>query len=77
MVQAKRYQEDAHRREAMTRLLEEVAKASEGKPWSNELLYALKDRLKAEENGQALVRKAAPEKKLPSDDSAPPRPSFA
>lgn len=56
MAQAKRYREDAHRREAMAHLLEEATKASEGKPWSNELLTALNERLKADEAERAKKR---------------------
>jgi uncharacterized protein YejL (UPF0352 family) len=80
MAQAKRYREDAHRREAMARLLEEVAKAAEGKPWSGELLGTLKERLKSEEEDRArrgrVARKAEKKSKI-SDDNARPRASFA
>jgi hypothetical protein len=87
MAQGRRYREEAHRREAEARLLEEVAKASEGKPWSKELLGALQERLKSEEEARALLtqrRKDHPRKDRnkktkspPEAGSAPPRHSFA
>jgi hypothetical protein len=80
MAQAKRYREDAHRREAMAHLLEEVAKASEGKPWSGELLGTLKERMKSEADDRARARKARKKKVSPDDTPRPSedaRPSFA
>ncbi len=83
MAQAKRYREDAHRREAEARLLEEVAKASEGKPWSNELVATLKERLKREEEARAALARSRRRLRGRKDDQEKPptdvaaRPSFA
>jgi hypothetical protein len=83
MAQAKRYREDAHRREAEARLLEEVAKASEGKPWSNELVTTLKERLKREEEARAALARSRRRSRARKDDQEKPptdvaaRPSFA
>jgi truncated hemoglobin YjbI len=83
MAQAKRYREDAHRREAEARLLEEVAKASEGKPWSNELVTTLKERLKREEEARAALARSRRRLRARKDDQEKPptdvaaRPSFA
>lgn len=49
IAQAKNYRAESERREAATRLLEVAAKASHGKPWSDELLGSLRQTLHEEE----------------------------
>jgi len=46
MMQAKRYRNDAERRVAATRLLEEATRAAEGKPWAKELIEVLQQRVR-------------------------------
>lgn len=58
LVQARGYRADARRRIATAQLLEEAARATEGKPWSGELLGALQDRIRAEERAVAELKEA-------------------
>jgi len=55
LMQARRYRQESEQRAAATRLLNEARKASEGKPWSAELLGALEGQLLAEE--EELLRR--------------------
>ena len=57
-MQARRYRADASRRVATAHLLEEAARAAEGKPWSGELISALQDRARAEEKALAELRQS-------------------
>ncbi len=57
-MQTRRYRADASRRIATAQLLEEAARATEGKPWSGELIGALQDRVRAEEKALAELREA-------------------
>ena len=68
-TQAQSYREEAARRTAATRLISEATKAAEGKPWADELLTALQERIAAQDEaiaalqhsrGSAGDRKAAP-----------------
>jgi hypothetical protein len=47
LMQARKYRSESEEKNAETRLLTEARKASEGKPWSGELLAALEDRIRA------------------------------
>ncbi|WP_437966646.1 hypothetical protein WMF04_44780 [Sorangium sp. So ce260] len=53
MLQRKRYRAETEQR-ARARLLLEAIEASEGKPWSDELLAALEDRLRTEDEAAEL-----------------------
>jgi hypothetical protein len=44
LMQAKKYKNESEESAAETRLMTEARKASEGKPWSAELIAALEDR---------------------------------
>jgi hypothetical protein len=83
IAQARRYREEAHRREATALLLEEAAKASEGKPWSEELLCALEERFKDDKEAAAALKRARRAVKRartegpPTDIAGRPRPSLA
>lgn len=56
LAQSRSYREEAERRAAMTRFLTEATKVAQGKPWSEELLSALQDHLRAEEQAIAELR---------------------
>jgi hypothetical protein len=58
LAQARRYRSDASRRVAAAQLLEEAAKAAEGKPWAGELIRSLQERAQAEEKALAGRRGA-------------------
>ena len=58
LVQTRRYRADASRRIATAQLLEEAARATEGKPWSGELIGALQERVRAEEKALTELRAA-------------------
>lgn len=83
LAQAKRYREESDRRAATARLLTEASKVSEGKPWSNEFISALQERIRAEEEALAelkqerrsRIRKQSPPP--PADAAGRPRPSLA
>ncbi|WP_437286900.1 hypothetical protein [Sorangium sp. So ce406] len=57
LAQRKRYRAEIERR-ARARLLLSALEASEGKPWSDDLLAALEDRLHAEEDAELELRRA-------------------
>ncbi|WP_437732835.1 hypothetical protein [Sorangium sp. So ce1335] len=57
LVQRKRYRAETERR-ARARLLLEALEASEGKPWSDELLAALEDRFHDEDDAALELRRA-------------------
>ncbi|WP_437674208.1 hypothetical protein [Sorangium sp. So ce131] len=59
LVQRKRYRAETEQ-QARTRLLMEALEASEGKPWSEELLSALEERFRAEQevDGAVQIRRA-------------------
>lgn len=57
LVQRKRYRAETERR-ARARLLLEALEASEGKPWSGELLAALEDRFDAEDDAELELHRA-------------------
>lgn len=61
LAQARRYRSEASRRVATAQLLEEAARAAEGKPWAGELIGALQARVRAEE--QALAELRAPRRR--------------
>jgi len=48
LMQAKKYKSEVEEREAATRLMTEARRASEGKPWSEELLGALEQQLRSQ-----------------------------
>ncbi|AUX37135.1 MULTISPECIES: hypothetical protein [Sorangium] len=58
LVQRKRYRADIERR-ARARLLLEAIEATEGKPWSDELLAALEDRFRTDEEAAELTLRRA------------------
>lgn len=58
LVQRKRYRAETERR-ARARLLLEAIEASEGKPWSDELLAALEDRFRTEEDAAEVQLRRA------------------
>lgn len=47
LMQAKKYRSESDENKAETRLIDEARKASEGKPWSGELIAALENRFHA------------------------------
>ncbi|WP_437632991.1 hypothetical protein [Sorangium sp. So ce854] len=57
LMQRKRYRAETERR-ARARLLLEALEASEGKPWSGELLAALEDRFDAEDDAELELHRA-------------------
>jgi hypothetical protein len=59
LMQARRYRSESEEQVAATRLLTEARKASEGKPWSAELIAALESRLPASERGGRARRRHA------------------
>lgn len=56
LAQARRYRSEANRKVATAQLLEEAARAAEGKPWAGELIGALQERVRAEERALAELR---------------------
>ena len=59
LMQARRYRSESEEQVAATRLMTEARRASEGKPWSAELIAALESRLPApERRGRARRRDA-------------------
>ncbi|WP_236644261.1 hypothetical protein [Sorangium cellulosum] len=58
LVQRKRYRAEIERR-ARARLLLEAIEATEGKPWSDELLATLEDRFRTEEEAAELALRRA------------------
>lgn len=71
LSQSRRYREEADRRAATSRLLSEATKAAEGKPWSDELIGVLKERLSAEEEEIAQLRWAKRGRPAKNGHSAP------
>lgn len=57
LAQSRSYREEAERRAAMTRFLVEATKVAEGKPWSEELINGLQQRIRAEEQVIAEARR--------------------
>ena len=55
-AQAKNYREEADRRAVNSHFLAEASKISQGKPWSDELISALQERIRAEEEAIAELR---------------------
>jgi hypothetical protein len=55
-AQARSYREEAERRAATSHFVAEATKVAAGKPWSDELLGALQERLRAEEEAIAALR---------------------
>jgi hypothetical protein len=45
LMEARKFRSESEKEQAETRLIEEAQKASEGKPWSGELMAALEERL--------------------------------
>lgn len=58
LSQTRRYRGENEQRAATTRLLAEAMRASKGKPWSGELLAALEERIRAEEEALLDLRGA-------------------
>lgn len=58
LAQSRSYREEAERRAATVRLLAEATAVSEGKPWSEELIGALQERIRIEEKALAELRQA-------------------
>lgn len=56
-TQARGYREEAARRAAATHLLTEASKAAEGKPWAEELLASLQERLAAQDEAIAALQR--------------------
>jgi hypothetical protein len=76
VMQARQYRADAERRAATARLLEEVAKASKGKPWSDELLETVRHSLHdAEQLAEAEAAAKRSRRKSRSSLPVPPVPS--
>jgi hypothetical protein len=63
VAQSRRYREEADRRTATARLLEDAARVSEGKPWAGELLHALEERATAEQRIADGLRPRRPAKR--------------
>ena len=61
MMQARRYRSESEERVAATRLMNEARKASEGKPWSGELIAALESALSRPSQKAAFCTGASPE----------------
>ena len=59
LMQARRYRSESDEQIAATRLLTEARKASEGKPWSAELLAAIESRIPPSERGGRARRRHA------------------
>ena len=59
LMQARKYKSESEEQVAATRLMTEARKASEGKPWSGELLAALESRFPAAERGGRGLRRGA------------------
>jgi hypothetical protein len=72
LVQRRRYSTESEARAMTTRLLTEAIKASEGKPWSDELIQALEERFRAEEEAVLHLHRAR--RKLERERQEPPRP---
>lgn len=58
LAQSRSYREEAERRAATVRLLAEATAVSEGKPWSEELIGALQERIRIEEKALAELRQS-------------------
>ena len=58
LAQSRSYREEADRRAATVRLLAEATEVSQGKPWSDDLIVALQERIRREEQTLAELRKA-------------------
>lgn len=75
-TQARSYREEAARRAAATHLLAEASKAAEGKPWADELLDALQERLAAQDEAIAALQQtrgsAAARSPAPRNGHTPP-----
>lgn len=65
LAQARRYRSEASRRVATAQLLEEAARAAEGKPWAGELISSLQERVRAEERALAELREARRRERRP------------
>jgi hypothetical protein len=59
MMQARRYRSESEERVAATRLMNEARKASEGKPWSGELIAALESQFRAPDSRPRSRRRGA------------------
>ncbi len=68
LAQARRYRSEASRRVATAQLLEEAAKAAEGKPWAGELIGSLQERIRAEERALAELRETRRRDRRPSHE---------
>ena len=67
LAQSRSYREEAERRAATVRLLAEATAVSEGKPWSEELIGALQERIRIEEKALAELRHARRRPERPKD----------
>lgn len=57
LAQSRSYREEAERRAVTTRFLAEATQVAQGKPWSEELICALQERIRAEEQAIAELRR--------------------
>jgi hypothetical protein len=58
LAQARRFRDESEQRAATTRLINEAMSVAEDKPWSDELLTALEERFRADEEALLRVRAA-------------------